>query len=86
MVPSYVLGITLVKSKPHLRDCSQIVNQINDLCECLLKDRPNKTYCISQSSLEINFAYSDADNDRIDPPRRQNRKNNRNSIGCICYD
>ena len=43
----------------YLRDCTQIVNQTIDLCECFSKGL-RMTCCISQCSLGVYFADSDA--------------------------
>ena len=43
----------------YLRDCTQIVNQTIDLCECFSKGL-RVTCCISQCSLGVYFADSDA--------------------------
>ena len=42
----------------YLRDCTQIVNQTIDLCECFSKGL-RMTCCISQCSLGLYFADSD---------------------------
>ena len=42
-----------------MRDCTQIVNQTIDLCECFSKGL-RVTCCISQCSLGVYFADSDA--------------------------